>query len=152
MSSNQTFVEIPIRELPATESVECNDNTWGEWVVQVGFDPTDCNVILSATIEPEGLGAITIGSSFSIEGVTGWYATATGTPCGTQDIAFITGTECGEGGTPVLLVPGLEEYFFTGVVVLCEGEEPVTYCLIAKKVFNTVGFSGTLSFNKLTVL
>ena len=157
MSSNQTFVEIPIRELPVTESVECDDNAWAEWVIMVGFDPTDCNVILSATIEPEGLGTITIGDSFvnPITGSSGnWYATATGTPCGTQDIAFLQSDgDCADPGTPVL-IPGIEEYYYTGKMVTCEpeGGEPVMYCLIAKKVFNTVGFSGTLSFNKLTVL
>lgn len=149
INSNDSIRVIPAT-LPLTVTTECTANTWQEWVVQVGFDETDCNVILSATIEPEGLGAITIGSSLSTGGVTGFYATATGTPCGTQDIAFITGIECGVNGEPVL-VPGLEGYFFTGVNVLCEGGEPVTYCLIAKKVYTDTTLTGTLGMKKVTV-
>ena len=148
MNSNDIFREINLQALPLSQSVECASNTWAEWEVTAGFDPTDCSIILSATISPGGLGAITIGSAVSAEGITGWYATATGTPCGTQDIAFITGVDCGVAGEPVL---GLTDYFFTGANVTCEGEEPVIYCLVAKKVYNTVGYTATLSFNKLTV-
>ena len=147
---NETFRDIPYT-LPFTKSVECNDNSWAEWVVQVGFDPTNCAALPSSvTIEPEGLGSVTVGSLLSIEGVTGFYATATGTPCGTQDIAFITGIECGVEGAAVP-IPGLEEYFFTGKTVQCLGEEPVTYCLIAKKVFNTEIYRGTLGLSKVVV-
>jgi len=153
INSNQTFIDIPIRELPATETSLCEDNTWQFWELTVAFDPTDCDVILSATIEPEGLGTITIGEPIIIEGkFRGYYAQATGTPCGTQDLVFLQGSDCGAPGQPVL-EEGFEEYVYTGQQVGCEGEggEPVSYCLIAKPVFKTTGFTGTLSFGKITV-
>tara|TARA_R100001443_G_scaffold88794_1_gene95228 strand:+ start:21 stop:704 length:684 start_codon:yes stop_codon:yes gene_type:complete len=150
INSNDSIRVIPAT-LPLTVTTECNDNSWAEWVVQVGFDPTNCAALPSSvTIEPEGLGSVTVGSLLSIEGVTGFYATATGTPCGTQDIAFITGIECGLPGAAVP-IPGLEEYFFTGKTVQCLGEEPVTYCLIAKKVYTATTLSGMLGMNKVTV-
>tara|TARA_R110002020_G_scaffold70385_2_gene182626 strand:- start:9019 stop:9693 length:675 start_codon:yes stop_codon:yes gene_type:complete len=149
---NDTFIDIPYT-LPFTKSVECTANTWAEWEVMVGFDPTNCNVILAATISPEGLGTITIGDSF-VNPVTGspanWYATATGTPCGTQDLIFLGGIECGEVGTPVF-IPGFEEYYFTGFATSCEGDEPLDYCLAAKKVFTNETYRGTLAMNKVTV-
>ena len=118
-----------------------------------GFDETNCNILLSVTIEPAGLGTVTVGDSF-VNPITGsdanWYATATGTPCGTQDLIFLSGIECGEAGTQVL-IPGFEEYYFTGANVLCEGEEPVTYCLAAKKVFTTETYRGTLAMSKVVV-
>jgi len=152
---NDTFIDIPYT-LPFTKTVECIANTWAEWEVQVGFAEGDCNVILSALIEPEGLGTITIGDSFvnPITGSSGnWYATATGTPCGTQDIAFLQSDgDCADPGTPVL-IPGIEGYYYTGKMVTCEpeGGEPVMYCLIAKKVFTTETYRGALAMRKVTV-
>ncbi len=150
---NDTFIDIPYT-LPFTKPVECTANAWAEWEIMVGFDETDCNVILSATISPEGLGTITIGDWF-VNAVKGspanWYGTATGRACGTQDIAFLQSDgDCGDPGTPVL-IPGIDGYYYTGVIVTCEGGEPVIYCLIAKKVFTNEAYRGTLAMSKVTV-
>jgi len=158
INSNDSIRIIPA-QLPLVVTEDCEDNTWQEWVVQAGFEPTidgvNCNVILSATIEPEGLGTITIGEQFinPVTGAIAWLATATGTPCGTQEIAFLQESPefpCGEEEQPV---PGMEEYNYTGAIVACENEggEPVLYCLIAKPVKRTTPVQGQLQMKKVTV-
>tara|TARA_R100001480_G_scaffold11909_1_gene20650 strand:- start:5 stop:703 length:699 start_codon:yes stop_codon:yes gene_type:complete len=149
INSNDKIRVIP-SVIPVTvpgEKEDCELNTWEAWELTAGFDPENCN-ILNVEINPEGLGSITIGSPFVIESFSGFYAQAEGTPCGTQDIAFLTGVgECQPNGVPVG-IPGLEEYLFTGAKVLCEieGGEAVQYCLIAKPV-STIGPGGNPTIN-----
>ena len=154
---NNTFIDIPYQVGQSTEA--CEDNQWQEWVVQAGFqitaDGVNCNVIETATIEPAGLGTITIGEQFinPVTGALAWLARATGTLCGTQEIAFLQESPefpCGEEGQPV---PGMEEYLYTGAVVACENEgaPPVIYCLIAKPVTQTVAITGSVQMKKVTV-
>tara|TARA_R110002012_G_scaffold9575_2_gene43904 strand:- start:1026 stop:1706 length:681 start_codon:yes stop_codon:yes gene_type:complete len=146
MQGSDMFRTIPL-ELPLENLIECTSNTWNTWLLVGAFDETDCGVILGVDINPGGLGSITMGSAFSNETGSGYYATATGTPCGTQDIAFLN-AECGLAGSPVANMDG---YFYTGGTVECAGDPPVNYCVIAKKVYNQVTFTGTIGVRKVTV-
>ena len=139
INSNDKIKVIP-SILPITVSVageDCTLNNWEAWELLpvFGEGPEGCATIAGVEIGGGLLGIITMGAALSIEGVTGFYAQATGTPCGTQDIAFITGTECQPKGSSVPL-PGLETYKFTGAKITCitEGGDEVNYCLIAKPV------------------
>tara|TARA_R100001443_G_scaffold25355_1_gene38178 strand:+ start:2504 stop:3214 length:711 start_codon:yes stop_codon:yes gene_type:complete len=141
INSNDKIRVIP-SILPVTVPVDGGDcalNTWELWELlpTFGEGPEGCATILDVAIAEVsgGEGTITIGSPIAIEGVTGFFAQATDTPCGTQDIAFITGVECGDKGDEVPL-PGLENYRFTGTKITCttEGGDEVNYCLIAKPV------------------
>ena len=140
INSNDKIRVIP-SILPVTipgEGEQCELNDWESYdlIPAFGEGPEGCLTILSVDVNPEGLGNITIGSTLEVEGVFGYYAIATGTRCGTQEIAFITGIDCGMKGDVVGL-PGLEDYLFTGKKIFCENEggESTVYCLIAKPVF-----------------